>query len=172
MKKMLLAFALIFCFSHTTNAQSTIIGSEPFSVNLPSGFNRMIGLNTSAIVQWGNEENETYGFVITENLEDLKSAQVSDKYESYLDIYVSTYSSYPQFNSFPSELYKNKKGKETLQKVISYYNEEVESTVYLQMNVFKTKNFIYQVVNFGTEDFLKNSKEQVEYIINNIDLPL
>ena len=171
MKKIIFTFAIAFTMATTINAQSALIGAEPFTINLPAGFQRTIGTNDFASVQWGNEETETYGFVITENLDELKVGDISDNLESYLDISISNYSSNPQFKSFPSKLYKNKKGKETLQKQISYYNEEMESTVYLQFNIFKSKNFIYQVVNFGNNDFLKNSKESTDYIINNIDLP-
>lgn len=171
MKNIFFAFAIAFTFASTVNAQSAIIGAEPFTINLPAGYERTIGTNNFASVQWGNEETGSYGFVITENLDELKAANISDNLESYMDISIENYSSNPKFKSFASKLYKNKKGRETLQKQISYYNEELESTIYLQFNIFKSKNFIYQVVNFGNEDFLEKSKENTDYIINNIDLP-
>ncbi|MFV0142065.1 MULTISPECIES: hypothetical protein [Empedobacter] len=171
MKKILLAFTLMLCLMNNTNAQSTIIGSEAFSVNLPAGYQRTIGTNDFSIVQWENNDSTAYGFIITENIDELKLGNISDDLASYMDIMVSNYSSNPKFKSLNTKQFKTSKGKETFQKQISYYNEELESNVYLQINIFKTKNFIYQVVNFGSDDFLKNSKEYTDYIINNIDLP-
>ncbi|WP_314243703.1 hypothetical protein [Empedobacter tilapiae] len=171
MKKILLTFTLMLCLMNNTNAQSTIIGSENFSVNLPVGYQRTIGTNDFATVQWENEETSSYGFIIIENLDELKISNIADDFASYMDISVANYSSNPKFKSLNSKQFKTSKGRETLQKQISYYNEELEATIYLQINIFKTKNFIYQVVNFGSEDFLKNSKEHTDYIVNNIDLP-
>lgn len=171
MKKLFFALIIVFAFSDTINAQTSIIGAEAFSVNLPTGFNRTIGTNDFASVQWGNDEIETYGFIITENLDELKEANVSTDLESYMDVAVAKYSDSPKFTSLGSKLITNKKGLQTFQKVISYYNEELESTVYLQFNIFKSKKFMYQVINFGNENFLKTSKESTEYIINNLDIP-
>ena len=78
MKKIIFTFAIAFTMATTINAQSAIIGAEPFTINLPAGFQRTIGTNDFASVQWGNEETETYGFVITENLDELKKGDISD----------------------------------------------------------------------------------------------
>jgi len=171
--KMKFKFLVITAFflASITNAQSSLVGAESFSVNLPAGYSRAVGTNDYATVQWQNEEMHSYGFVIIENLDELKISGVSSDLQSYMDICISNYSGFPQFKSFAPKLFKNKKGQENFQKQISYYNEELESTVYLQFNIFKSKNFIYQIVNFGNEDFLKVSKENTDYIINNVVLP-
>ncbi|MBF0596307.1 hypothetical protein [Faecalibacter rhinopitheci] len=171
MKKLLLTLSIAISFTTFSFAQSTILGAETFSINLPNGYTRTVGTNDLASVQWENSEKETYGYIIFENLDELDLVEFDRDINKYADLSVNDFSDLNKYKLIETKKFKTKSGKETVQKQISYYNDELDATIQLQINIFMTKNFIYKMISFGEKEILKKSDKDLDYIVNNIQLP-
>lgn len=171
MKKLLLTLSIAISFTTFSFAQSTILGAETFSINLPNGYTRTVGTNDLASVQWENSEKETYGYIIFENLDELDLVEFDRDINKYADLSVNDFSDLNKYKLIETKKFKTKSGKETVQKQISYYNDELDATIQLQINIFMTKNFIYKMISFGEKEIFKKSDKDLDYIVNNIQLP-
>lgn len=171
MKKLLLTLSIAISFTTFSFAQSTILGAETFSINLPNGYTRTVGTNDLASVQWENSEKETYGYIIFENLDELDLVEFDRDINKYADLSVNDFSDLNKYKLIETKKFKTKSGKETVQKQISYYYDELDATIQLQINIFMTKNFIYKMISFGEKELFKKSDKDLDYIVNNIQLP-
>lgn len=171
MKNLFLAFTLAFGLSLTAQAQTTLQGAESFSVQLPLGFQRTVGANDLASVQWENSEEELYGYIIFENVDELKMGEITTDIKTYATLALNDFNTLKNFKLIETKNYKTDGGKETLAHVFSYYNEELEMNVFLQVNVYKTDHFIYKMISFGDETTFKKSKQHIDYISKKIKFP-
>jgi hypothetical protein len=171
MKKFYSFFLAYFLLQQFVLAQTNLIGAENFSINLPQDYKRTIGNNHLASVQWEHNELEIYGYLIFENIDELKIAEINTDLNSYTDLALKDFIDYENYKLIESKRYKTKNGKETICKLISYYNPDLDVTILLQLNSYATKNFIYKMINFGAEDTFSLNRQHVESISKNINLP-
>ena len=151
MKKTIIAlvslFAVNFSFSQTVMKPHTI--GHPIYISLPDYMTRTIGLNDDASIQFKNEVKDVAGFVIEDNKEELKLAEM-------------TYSS---INEFYDEFIKEfVKGEEKLQQSkpvskksgdisfieadVSYFDKDAETEIYYLIGIVETKTAYYKVLSY------------------------
>ena len=171
MRNLLLLFIILLLKPNSINAQTKLIGAENFSVSLPHQFKRTIGNNDLAVVQWEHLDKEIYGYVLFENIDELKIAKINHDLAYYADIALNDFANYTNFKLIQSRRYKTTSGKETEEREFTYNDEENNINVHTIINVYKTSNFIYKMINFGSEDTFNEGKKDIEYIINRIQLP-
>jgi hypothetical protein len=164
MKNLLLTLSLALGFAMSTQAQTTLQGAESFSVQLPAGFQRTVGANDLASVQWEHADEELYGYIIFENIDELKLGDITPDIKTYAALALNDFSELKNFKLIDTKSYKTDEGKETLAQVFSYYNDELETTIILQVNVYTTKNFIYKMISFGDEATFNKSKDRIDFI--------
>ena len=75
MKKLFIIAALFTCF--TAFSQQKIHGAESFTLTIPNDFQRAIGLNDYATIQFESKapKPNSYGFLIFEHKDELKLAE-------------------------------------------------------------------------------------------------
>lgn len=171
MKNLFLTLALAIGFSMSTQAQTTLQGAESFSVQLPVGFQRTVGANDLASVQWENTEEELYGYIIFENVDELKMNEIGTDIKTYATLALNDFNSLKNFKLIDTKTYKTDAGKETLAQVFSYFNEDLEMDIYLQINVYKTDQFIYKMISYGDEATFKQSSSHIDFITKKIKFP-
>jgi len=171
MKKILLSLAFTFTCSIFSFAQSSIKGAETFSVNLPVNYQRTIGANDLASAQWESAIDESFGYIMFENVDELKLAEVDTDLDQFADLALGDFNELNQYKLINSKKFKTKSGKETAQREFSYYDEENDIHFHFLINIYKTKDFVYKMINFGTNETFKKSKKDFDYIIDNIQLP-
>ena len=158
MKNLIIIVALFSCIS--SFSQQKIRGAESFTLSIPKGFQRAIGLNDYATIQFESlsPKPNSYGFVIFEHKDELKLA------EAHLDMIDYT------LNSI--EPYTEKEGfKYIKQPYISYQkgfnyayaefetNDPESGNIYFLQTVIETKSFIYQILQYCSlenKDIMKN----------------
>ena len=173
MKKILLSTLFSLFCSLSLFAQTTLKGAENFSIALPNNWQRTLGANDLASVQWENKTDEIYGYVIFENIDEIKLLELSDDITSianYADLATNDFSDLPKFKKNTSKRFKTTLGLETEQREISYFNEELNIQIMMLINVYKSEHFIYKMINFGTEETFNKGKKDIDYIINNFKL--
>ncbi len=170
--KKIFAFLLVYLLSQPmVLSQTNLIGAESFSIQLPQDYKRTIGNNHLASVQWEHNELEIYGYLIFENIDELKLAEINTNLNSYAELALNDFSDYENYKILASKTYKTKNGKETICKLISYYNPDLDVTILLQLNVYATKNFIYKMINFGAKDTFSLNQQHIDFISKRIILP-
>lgn len=171
MKKLLLTLAF-FCTFHISKAQSTLVGAETFHIQLPQNFTRAVGVNDLASVQWEHTEKEIYGYVIFENADEMKLVDLSISLKEYSDMCLNDFNEIEKYQLIKSETYTTTNGKETISNKISYYNSELEITIVMQINAYKTQNFYYKVIQYGDEKSFALAEKEIHTIAKDIKLPL
>lgn len=173
MKKILLSTLFTLICSLSVYAQSTLKGAENFSISLPNQWQRTLGANDLASVQWENKNDEIYGYVIFENIDEIKLLELTDDISSitnYADLSTNDFSDLPKFKKNNSTRFKTTLGLDTEQREISYYNDELDVQIVMFINIYKSEHFIYKMINFGTKETIKKGKKDIDYIINNFKI--
>lgn len=171
MRNLLLLFIILVFIPKSADAQTKLIGAENFSVTLPLQFKRTIGNNDLAVVQWEHLDKEIYGYVLFENIDELKIAKINHDLTYYADIALNDFSDYTNYKLIQSRKYNTVTGKETEEREFTYDDEENNIHFHTIINVYKTSNFIYKMINFGSEETFNEGKKDIEYIINHLQLP-
>ena len=151
MKKTIIAlatlFAVNFSFSQTVMKPHTV--GHPIHISLPDYMIRTIGLNDDASIQFKNEVKDVAGFIIEDNKDELKLAEMS--YSSITEFY----------DEFIKEFVK---GEEKLQQSkpvskkvgdinfieadVSYFDKEAEAEIYYLIGIVETKTAYYKVLSY------------------------
>lgn len=171
MRNLLLLVITLLFIPKSTFAQTKLIGAENFSVSLPQQFKRTIGNNDLAVVQWEHLNKEIYGYVLFENIDELKIANINHELAYYADIALNDFNDYSNYKLIKARKYKTSNGKETEERELTYDDEENNIHVHTIINVYKTSNFIYKMINFGSEDTFNETRNEIDYIINKLQLP-
>ena len=171
MKKLILSAFLLFCFSNIALAQKKILGAETYSIKLPSGFERTVGTNDAASVQWENEIKEVYGYVLFENIDELTIADITTESKNYADLSLNNFNDDDTYKLINTRKYKTKSGLETEERELSYFDKEIEIEIHFLINIFKSKHFIYKMINYGSSETFKNARTDIQYIIDHVKLP-
>ena len=171
MKKILITFGLVLGLSSVSFAQTTLMGGEPFSIQLPEKYVRTIGTNNYASAQWEHEEKDFYGYVIVENLDEYKIAELDTSLQSTMDLAIEDLKDFKDFKILDTKTFTTDKGKSSLETKVSYFDEEEEIMIYYQINVYQSKNFIYKVYHYGSAQGFKSSAEDIEYITKKFTIP-
>ncbi|GEM51215.1 hypothetical protein EB1_10050 [Empedobacter brevis NBRC 14943 = ATCC 43319] len=158
MKNLVFICTLLLC--SIVFSQQKIRGAESFVLTIPKGFQRTVGLNDYATIQFESvtPKPNSYGFLIFEHKDELKLT------DTKLDMIDYT------LNSI--EPYTTQKGFKYLKKpYVSYEqgfnfayaefetNEPESGHIYFLQTVIETKNFVYQILQYCSyedKDFMKN----------------
>lgn len=171
MKKILITLGLVLGLNNVSFAQTSLIGGESFSVQLPEKYIRTVGINNYAAVQWEHEEKDFYGYIIVENIEDFKLAKLDTSLTGAMEITMSDFKDFKDFKILDTKTYKNDKGQTTIANKISYFDEEEEIVIYYHVNIYLSKNFIYKIYQYGSAQGFKNSETEIDYIAKKINIP-
>jgi hypothetical protein len=124
---------------------------HPFYISLPDYMIKTVGINSSASIQFKNEVKDVAGFVIEDNKEELKLAEIT---------YSSTTEFYEDFiKDFLTEEDKRTVSKPVSQKKgdisfiecdASYYDKDVKGEVYYFIGIAETKTAFYKVLCYAS----------------------
>lgn len=170
MKKIVLSLLITFTFATFSFAQTTLVGAEPYSVVVPKNYTRTTGNNDLATVQWENTDEEIYGYVFFEHKDDLIHNDVKFDLESYANLTLETYNTLKGYKLINSKKFKTKNGIETIQKEFKYYDDENDIKFHMFLNIYKSNDFIYLMMNYGNENNVKNNTKDIDFIINSFKL--
>ncbi len=172
MKKTLLSLTFLLCSFFFANAQTTLIGAETFYVQLPANYSRAIGVNDLASVQWEHAEKELYGYIIFENGEEMKLAELHLSLINYAELCLNDFSEIENYQLIKTENYQTNNGLQTIEHTISYQNTELNTKIMMQINAYKTPNFFYKLIQFGDEASFKAHASELQKIAKDIKFPL
>lgn len=151
MKKTIGILALIFVvsvsFSQTTMKQYTV--GHPFYISLPDYMNKTTGVNADASIQYKNEVKDVFGFVIEDNKEILKMAEINyssitEFYEDFIKGFIEGEEKVNQ-----SKPISQKKGDiNFIEADVSYFDKNAQAEIYYLIGIVETKTAYYKVLSY------------------------
>jgi hypothetical protein len=155
MKKTIAIFTTtLVLMTTTTFAQTTLKeykAGHVFYVSLPDYMSKTTGLNTSATIQFKNTIKDVAGFIIEDNKEELRLAEIS---------YTSLSEFYEDFiKDFVKDEDKRKVSKPQSKKVgetnfmecdVSYYDKDSKIEIYYFVGIVETSSAYYKILCWGT----------------------
>ncbi|MFI5128804.1 MAG: hypothetical protein ACHQFX_02385 [Chitinophagales bacterium] len=168
MKKVIgiLAFTFIasISFSQTTMKQYTV--GHPFYISLPEYMNKTAGINGDASIQYKNEVKDVFGFVIEDNKEILKMAEmnyssITEFYEDFIKGFIEGEEQVKQ--SQPISL---KKGDiNFIEADVSYFDKNAQAEIYYLVGIVETKKAYYKVLSYCSLSNKAKFKEDFKKIL-------
>ena len=146
---LILAFITAIAFGQTAMKQHTV--GHPIYISLPEYMNRTIGLNDDAAIQYKSEVKDVYGYVIEDNKEELKLAEMNfssiiEFYEEFIKGFVEGEEKVNQ-----SKPVSQKKGDINYIEVdVSYYSKEAKTEIYYLIGIVETKTAFYKILSYCT----------------------
>lgn len=144
-----LAFIAPPVFGQTTMKEYTI--GHPIHIALPDYMNRTLGLNEDAVVQFKSEVKDVYGYVIEDNKEELRLAEmnfssVNEFYDEFIKSFIEGEEKVNQ-----SKPMVQKKGEITfIEADVSFYSKEAKTEIYYLVGIIETKTAYYKVLSYCT----------------------
>lgn len=152
-----------YSFGQAAMKQYTV--GHPIYVSIPEYMNRTIGLNDDAIFQYKSEVKDVYGYVIEDNKEELKMAELN----------------YTSINEFYDEFIKGfiegeekvkvstpiqKKGEtNSIEVDVSFYSKEAKTEIFYLIGIVETKTAYYKVLSYCTLEYKAKFKADFQKII-------
>ena len=124
---------------------------HPIYLSLPDYMNRTLGLNDDAVFQFKSEVKDVYGYVIEDNKEELKLAEmnfssINEFYDEFIKGFVEGEEKVNQ-----SKPIIQKKGEVTfIEADVSYFSKEAKTEIYYLIGIVETKTAYYKILSYCT----------------------
>lgn len=168
MKKSLSTLTLtlitVFVFSQTVMKQYTV--GHPYTISLPDYMAKTSGINSDASIQYKSEVKDVYGFVVEDNKESLKLAEINftsinDFYDEFIKEFIEGEEKVKKSNPIPS-----KKGEISfLEADVSMYDKDAQTEIYYLIGIVETKNAFYKVLSYCSLENKAKFKEDFKKIL-------
>lgn len=134
----------------TTNTKTLRIGT-PFSISLPDYMSRTVGLNSAANFQYKNEEKDVYGFVIEDDKEELKLAELSfasvdEFYKDFIEVFLTD----AEKKNIGTPAVQKKNGISYLECDVSYFDKDAGAEIYYLVGIVETNSAFYKILSWTT----------------------
>jgi len=168
MKTFILSLALLFS-SHILPAQTamkTITVGHPFTISMPAYMTRTIGVNTSAALEYKNTVKDVFGFVIIDDKESLRLAEVSfsgvtEFYEDFIKDFIE---GEEKVNQSKPQV-KQSGAIKFLEADLSYYDKDAKAEIYYLVGMVETDKAYYKVLSYCTLENKAKFKEDFRKIL-------
>ena len=165
MKKLFIIASLFF--SICSFSQHKLYGAESFTLTIPEDFQRTIGLNDYATIQFKSKlpKPNSYGFLIFEHKDELKLADSNLDMIDYTLNSIEPYTEQKGFRYIKQPYITYKQG-------INYAYAEFETNdpdmerIYFLQTIIETKGFIYQILQYCSYTDREIMKSDFVKIVN------
>lgn len=148
-----ISFLILTFAVNGQGSTKTYKAGHVFSITLPDYMIRTVGLNGSANFQYKSEVKDVYGFVIGDDKEELKLAELN-------------YASVTEFNedflkSFLTEVEKKNIGIPVLKKIgennflecdVTYFDKDAGIEIYYLVGIVETKSAFYKILSWSAAE--------------------
>ncbi|WP_413533321.1 hypothetical protein [Empedobacter brevis] len=169
MKKLLFIATFFACIS--IFSQKKIHGAESFTLTIPENFQRTVGLNDYATIQFESltPKPNSYGFLIFEHKDELKLTDSSLDMIDYTLNSIAPYTTQKSFNYIKKPYVAYEQG-------FNYAYTEFETNepesghIYFLQTIIETKEFVYQILQYCGYENKEIMKSDFVSIVNSFKL--
>jgi hypothetical protein len=132
-------------------ASKTISVGKTFFITLPDYMSRTVGLNSAASLQYKSEVKDVYGFVIGDDKEELKLAEldfssVTEFYEDFMESFLVD----AEKKNVSTPVLQKKGEISFLECDVSYYDKEAGAEIYYLVGIVETSFGFYKILSWTT----------------------
>ena len=144
-----LLFVAGFTYAQTTMKQHTV--GHPITISIPDYMNRTIGLNDDAIFQFKSEVKDVYGYVIEDNKEELKMAEMNfASIKEFFDEFIKSFVEGEEKVTQSRPVSQQKGDMNFIEADVSYYSKDAKTEIYYLIGIVETKTAFYKVLSYCT----------------------
>ena len=159
-----LFFISFIGFSQTTFKEQK--AGHTFNVSLPEYMNRTIGLNTSATLQFKNSIKDIAGFIIEDDKEELKLAEMNfTSINEFYDDFIKDFAKDEEKRDVTKLLIKKIGQTNFAESDLSYYDKESKIEIYYFIGIAETSTTYYKVLCWGKLEDKEKYKGDFEKIL-------
>ena len=161
---LVLTLSLLNAPAQTTMKQYTV--GHPFTISLPDYMSRTSGVNESAEIEYKNTVKDVYGFVIVDDKEIMKLAEISfvnirEFYDEFIKGFIEGEEKVKQSAPIASE----KDGLKFMEADVSYYDKNAKAEIYYLIGIVETKTAFYKVLSYCALENKAKFKEDFKKIL-------
>ncbi len=132
-------------------ASKTISVGKTFFITLPDYMNRTVGLNSAANVQYKSEVKDVYGFVIGDDKEELKLAELNfATVKEFYDDFMESFLENAEKKNVGTPVIQKKGEISFLECDVSYYDKDAGAEIYYLVGIAETKFGFYKILSWTT----------------------
>lgn len=168
MKTFILSLAVILSCQllPAQTAMKTLTVGHPFTISLPEYMTRTVGLNTSAALEYKNTVKDVYGFVIIDDKESLRLAEVSfSGVEEFYEDFIKDFIEGEEKVSQSKPQVKQSGAIKYLEADLSYYDKEAKAEIYYLIGMVETSKAYYKVLSYCSLENKAKFKEDFRKIV-------
>ncbi|HRG94382.1 MAG TPA: hypothetical protein PLZ10_15605 [Chitinophagaceae bacterium] len=165
-----ITFSLCLLFSSimlsAQTAMKTITVGHPFSISLPDYMSRTIGLNTNAALEYKNTVKDVFGFVIIDDKESLRLAEISfTSVEEFYEDFIKDFIEGEEKVNQSKPQVKQSGAIKFLEADLSYYDKDAKAEIYYLIGMVETSKAYYKVLSYCTLENKAKFKEDFRKIL-------
>jgi hypothetical protein len=168
-KKFTLFMTILLVMSSSVYAQTPLKEYEAghvFHISIPEYMGKTIGLNNSATIQYKSEVKDVYGFVIEDNKEELKLAElnyssINEFYEGFIKDFLTD----EDDRIVSQPLYKKNGDINFVESDVTYYDKEAKINIYYLVGIVETKSAYYKVLSWSAVENKDKFKADFQKIV-------
>ncbi len=174
MKKTISIFSIALAFICSTAISQTTLkpfrAGHEFNISIPDYMIRTVGLNDAAIFQFKNDVKDVYGFVIEDNKEELKIAELTySSISEFYDDFIKDFVIDEPKRKVSKTILTTKGEINFLEADLQYYDADAETTIYYLIGIVETKNAYYKVLSWCTEANKAKFKSDFQKIVYSLN---
>ena len=155
------------CFSQTAFKEEK--AGHIFYVSLPDYMSKTIGLNTSATIQFKNTIKDVAGFIIEDNKEELKLAEMNYSYlNEFYDDFIKDFLMDEDKRKISKPQIKNVGKLNFIESDASYYDKDSKLEIYYFIGIAETSSDYYKVLCWSTLENKEKFKSDFQKILYSI----
>lgn len=139
---------------------------HPFSLSLPDYMMRTTGVNENAAFEYKNEVKDIYGFVIEDNKEEMKLADIQfSSINEFFDEFIKGFIEGEQKVKQSKPIAQKKGDINFIEAEVSYYDKNAKTEIYYLIGIVETKTAFYKVLSYCTLAEKDKYKEDFKKIV-------
>jgi hypothetical protein len=165
----LLGLLLLVTTNTFAQGGKEIKAGNEFFVTLPDYMIRTVGLNSSAIYQFKNSVKDVYGFIIEDNKEELKVAEmefasVDEFYQNFIQDFLKD----EERRKVSKETASKKGDVKFVESDVTYFDKDADTDIYYFVGIAETKDAYYKVLCWCTKENKDKFKADFHNLLTSI----
>jgi hypothetical protein len=162
--------ALLFSFFVFTGYSQTVLKQytvgHPFTISLPDYMSKTSGVNNSAAIQYKNEVKDVYGFVIMDDKEGLKLAELNySSIKEFYDEFIKGFIEGEEQVKQSKPVSQQQGGVNFIESDLSFFDKDAKTEIYYLVGIVETKKAYYTVLSYCTLENKSKFKDDFKKIL-------
>lgn len=141
-----------------------------FTVNLPDYMNRTSGINDYSAIEYKNEKEDVYGYVIAELKENIGNLPASYAVKTYYEDRIKQFMIKEESRKVSKPQFLKKGNISFVETDMTVFDKEKNKTIYFFIGIAETNKAFYRFVSWSSEEDHDKLKEDFQNILYSIKI--